>query len=148
MLMLLLTLLLAPQSDTPVERLNWLTGCWRFNAGPRTVTEYWLPPSGGMMMAMSRTVSHGKVVEYEFIVLRPGTKGLEYVAKPSGQAEAVFTSTSIGSREVVFENPSHDFPTRITYRRTGEGLLAAIGGTMNGQPRTIEFKYQPADCGK
>ena len=100
------------------------------------------------MMGMSRTAASGKTSEYEFLLIRESLRGLEYVAKPSGQAEAMFTSVRVSANDVVFENPAHDFPTRIIYQRpSGGGLTAAIEGTMNGQPRRIEFKYASAICG-
>jgi len=105
-----------------------------------------MPPDGGMLMGVSRTVSGGKTAEYEFVIIREGLKGLEYVAKPSGQAEATFTSTRVDGRELVFENPAHDFPTRITYSRVDGGLLATISGAVNGKTRTIEFRYRATDC--
>ena len=100
------------------------------------------------MLGMSRTISGGKTVEYEFIVLRQGPQGLEYVARPSGQAEAVFKASRVSSSEVVFENPTHDFPTRITYRHVNGGLKATIDGVMNGKPRVIDFAYTAATCSK
>jgi hypothetical protein len=96
------------------------------------------------MLGLSRTVSGGKTVEHEFLLLRVGPRGVEYVAKPSGQAEAVFTATKVEAEEAVFENPAHDFPTRITYRKTDGGLVATIDGTIKGKPRAIEFRYSAA----
>ena len=78
------------------------------------------------MMGVSRTVVNGKTTEWEFLIIREGTKGLEYVAKPSSQPEATFTSTSVTATEVVFENPAHDFPKKIFYRRDGTTLNAAV----------------------
>jgi hypothetical protein len=131
-----------------VADLGWLAGCWTSSEGSRTVTELWLPPQGGTMMGVSRTVSAGKTVDYEFLVLRNRANILELVAKPSGQPEAVFSSTSLSAREAVFENPSHDFPTRIAYKQTADGVLATISGVTSGKPRTITFDYKAADCRK
>jgi len=51
--------------------------------------------------------------------------------------------------EVVFENPQHDFPTRIIYRRNPDGsLLAAIEGDRGGQTKRIEYPYVAATCGR
>ena len=99
------------------------------------------------MMGVSRTVNNGKTSEWEFLIIREGAKGLEYVAKPSGQPEATFTSTSVSSAEVVFENPAHDFPKKVSYKRDGDTLVASIEGPMNGQTRRIEFPYKKAACG-
>ena len=98
-------------------------------------------------MGMSRTTSEGRTVAYEFLLIRQGSRGLEYVARPSGQAEAVFTAVRVTDREAVFENPNHDFPTRITYRlQPDKSLLAVVEGRVNGQPRAIEFPYRAASC--
>ena len=77
---------------------------------------------------------------------REGRGGLEYVAKPSGQPEATFTATRASAREILFENPAHDFPKKIHYTRDGDALTAAIEGPMNGQSRRIEFAYMKG-CG-
>lgn len=136
-------------TTTPtVADVSWLAGCWTITSPSRSVTEFWLPPAGGTMMGLSRTVANDKTIEYEFLVLRTGTKGLEYVATPSRQAQTVFTATKVGRDEVVFENPAHDFPTRITYRQTDGGIVATIDGMMNGKPRATDFKYQRGDCSK
>jgi hypothetical protein len=143
-LLLLAATMVSQAVSSSVGDLAWLSGCWQYSAGSRTVTEFWLPPDGGTMLGLSRTVSGGKTVEHEFLLLRVGGRGVEYVARPSGQAEAVFTATKVGSDEVVFENPAHDFPTRITYRKTSGGVVATIDGLVKGKPRAIDFRYSPA----
>jgi len=58
----------------------------------------------------------------------------------------VFLSTSLGERSVVFENLQHDFPQRIGYNRTRDGLLAWIEGPDNGKTHRIEYPYRRAAC--
>ena len=145
---LLLAALLVQPSTATVADVSWMSGCWTIASPTRTVTEFWLPPAGGTMLGVSRTVVKEKTTEYEFLMLRAGKDGLEYVAMPSRQAETIFKATKVGRGEVVFENPAHDFPTRISYRQVDGGIVATIGGMMNGKPRAIDFKYQRADCAK
>lgn len=148
MLAFLMTLLILPQQGPvhSVTEVGWLAGCWTMTTGSRSVTEHWLGPEGGTMIGVSRTVSSGNTVEYEFLLIRQAPGGLEYVAKPSRQPEAVFTSTAVSSSEIVFENPAHDFPTRIAYSKRNGRLLAAISGTIDGKPRRIEFRYTAGSC--
>jgi hypothetical protein len=147
MLMLFVGFLAVAQSAPPtIAQAGWLTGCWSLTRAGRTVTEHWLPPDGGTMIGVSRTVSGGRTTEYEFLLIREGDKGLEYVAKPSGQAETVFASTRVGPDEIVFENPDHDFPTRIAYTRQEGRLLATTSGAIDGKKRVIEFGYTAAAC--
>jgi hypothetical protein len=150
MLTLSLTLWMALTGATQapaVKDVAWISGCWDFTRNGRHVVENWTAAEGGTIMGVSRTVSSGKTSEWEFLIIREGAKGLEYVAKPSRQPEATFTATSVSATEVVFENPAHDFPKKIVYKRDGDTLVASIEGRMNGQIRRIEFPYKKAACG-
>ncbi|MEO6236034.1 MAG: DUF6265 family protein [Vicinamibacterales bacterium] len=136
------------QAPAPtVKDVAWIAGCWEYTRGTRHVTEHWMPVEGGTMIGVSRTVTNGKTTEWEFLIIREGATGLEYVAKPSGQPDATFTAPTASASEVVFENPAHDFPKRISYTRDGDSLVASIAGPMNGQTRKIDFPYKKAACG-
>ena len=146
--LIVVSMLGGSQAAAPtINDVAWIAGCWEMTRNGRHVVETWTAPEGGTMMGVSRTVANGKTTEWEFLIIREGPKGLEYVAKPSRQPEATFTSTSVRASEVVFENPTHDFPKKIQYRRDGNALAAAIEGPMNGQARRIEFPYTRAACG-
>jgi len=150
---LLLTLLLSlaahAQEQKPataaIEKLAWLAGSWRMERAGRVVEEQWMAPAAGVMLGMSRTVAKGRVVEHEFIQIRVGPGGdLFFIAQPSGQKEATFQHTALADNEVVFENPNHDFPQKITYTRKADGsLLATVEGLRaDGTVRRVEFAYQ------
>jgi hypothetical protein len=50
--------------------------------------------------------------------------------------------TSSGPGWAVFENPQHDFPKRVEYRRTDKGLWAQISGPgEDGRQQAIDFDY-------
>lgn len=138
----------APVTCQPAttENLAFLAGCWKFERDGRVVEEHWLAPAGGTLMGVSRTVAGGRTVEHEFLQIRDLPAGLTYIATPSSQPEARFTAASTGAGEVVFENPAHDFPQRIRYRRSGDALHARIEGTIDGKPRAIDFPYARVSC--
>lgn len=121
-----------------------LAGCWeRIVPNGRTV-EQWLPEEGGLLLGVSRTVRDGKVREYEFLRIDRDSDGkLRYVARPSGQAEAVFTLKSLSEDAAVFENPQHDFPQRILYRFIDKDtLVGRIEGSVDGKARSADFPYK------
>jgi hypothetical protein len=127
-----------------LEEFAWLAGQWRIEHANRLVDEHWMPPAGGLMIGMARAVESGKVVEYEFTLLREEPNGdIVYVASPSKQRETIFRLTSLVNGEAVFENPAHDFPKKIIYVRRPDGsLLAAIEGPgKDGKPRRIEYPF-------
>ncbi len=124
-----------------------MTGCWQLEGNGRKTEEHWLAPAGGSMLGVSRTVAGGKTVEYEFIQIRDLPDGLTYIAKPSNQPEARFKIASKTTDEIVFENPTHDFPQRIRYRRVGnDALHARVEGPMNGKSLGIDFPYTRVAC--
>jgi Domain of unknown function (DUF6265) len=140
--------LLALAAGTPatIQQVAWMQGCWQMEAGARVVEEQWMAPRGGVMLGTGRTVRDGKLVEYESVVLREQDGMLAYEAHPSGQPSAVFLSSTIDESTAIFENPSHDYPQRVGYKRDGDSLLAWIDGTVNGKSRRVDFPYRRVAC--
>jgi hypothetical protein len=138
---------LAADSPARIEQVAWLQGCWQMEANGRVVEEHWMAPRGGVMLSMGRTVRDGKLVENESVVLREQDGRLAYEAHPSGQPSAVFMSTTIDASTAIFENPAHDYPQRVGYKRDGDALLAWIDGMANGKSRRVEFPYRRVACG-
>jgi len=100
------------------------------------------------MMGMSRTVVGDSAREYEQLRIERRTTGVAYVAFPSGQAEAAFPSTLLSDSALVFQNPAHDFPQQISYRRVSkDSVIARIEGVNRGQPRAINFPMRRVRCG-
>jgi hypothetical protein len=137
----------AAQAQT-VDQLAWLAGCWASERGEAGSGEQWMAPAGGTMLGVSRTVRGARTVEHEFMQIRTGADGkLVFIALPSGQRETSFPLASIGEREVVFENPQHDFPTRVSYRlQADDRLVARIEGQRDGKPRGIDFSFKRIAC--
>lgn len=135
----------AAAAPAPVATdLSWLRGCWTLTSPDGSVTqEHWLPPAGGALLGVSRTVADGRMVSHEFLSIAAVDGRLVYVARPSGQPETAFPVVTASDTEVVFENPTHDFPTRIVYRKGKNGTVSArIEGTLDGAPQAMDFPYQ------
>jgi len=133
-------------AQVPIARVSWLQGCWRMNVNGQTVDEEWMAPDGGAMLAISRTVKGGRLVEYEFVLLRERDGSLVYIAHPSGQVGGEFPLARVDDDSVTFENTAHDFPQRIGYRRRGDRLDAWIEGTLDGRSQRAEFPYARVPC--
>ena len=104
--------------------------------------------AGNMMLGMSHTVVNGKTREYEFIrIVQEENGDVFFVANPSGQNEARFKLINAGDREARFENPEHDFPQRIIYRRDGDSLVGRIEGMSKGKERAVDFPLKRIACG-
>jgi hypothetical protein len=100
------------------------------------------------MIGVARTIRGSETVSFEHLLIRTSPAGrLEYVAKPSGQSETVFSLVDLGEKHVVFENPEHDFPQRVLYRLEEDGnLRARIEGPSKEGIRGIDFPMKPVSC--
>lgn len=139
---------LTSASATTIDELDWLTGCWQSTSEGRQTTEHWMKPAGRTMLGVSRTISGDRTVEFEFMRIQQEEGGAVYLmAIPSGQREARFKLTKASPREVVFENPTHDFPQKISYRLDSkDSLLGRISGTSKGKDRSIDFPMKRVPC--
>jgi len=130
-----------------VNELRWLTGCWALDGQEHGSGENWMPPAGGSMIGVSRVVSNGETVAFEYLRVQTDDAGIALIASPSGQTTTRFELVQLSEREVVFENPDHDFPQRITYRLEGDNrLFANISGNINGVSRTVDFPMTRTEC--
>ena len=121
---------------------SWIAGHWCQVRDGTTIEEQWLKPSGGLVVGMGRTVKNGEATAFEFqrIEYRDGVP--YYVAQPGGVPPVAFKLTAFGEGWARFENPGHDYPKRVEYRRTNEGLHAEIAGPgKEGREKVIPFEY-------
>jgi hypothetical protein len=128
---------------------GWLSGYWCSESGGRLVEEYWLPVERdpAMLMGMSRTVRDGKTVNFEFLRIQRDGGGTNYMAQPQGVPPISFRLAAAGQDWARFENPQHDFPKRVEYRRTAAGLHAEIAGPgKDGKEVVVPFEYHA--CGR
>lgn len=127
-----------------ISELSWLAGDWQTAAGGRSQTdEHWTHPAGGSMLGLSRTVAGGRTHEFEYLRIEQREDGIYYVAHPKARCPATdFKMTRLTATEAVFENPAHDFPKRITYRKTAAGSIVASVDAGPGS-KSFAFTYLP-----
>lgn len=121
----------------------WLAGAWCSAPGGPRIEEVWLAPGGGIMLGMSRTVTpNQRRPEFEFLRIELQSNVPTYVAQPQGGPATPFRLTASSDTHARFENPEHDFPKRIEYRRVGNTLHAEIAGPgRDGKERVIGFDF-------
>lgn len=138
-------LLAAPGAAAPVPSdaaaLAWMSGDWVEEKGGRWTEERWSRPRGGIMLGTSLSGRGGRAAEYEFIRISADADGrLTYFASPQGGSPVPFRLVSSSRHEAVFENPKHDYPTRIVYRRDGDVLIATVSGPGGKNARTWRYR--------
>jgi hypothetical protein len=128
--------------------LKWLTGCWSSDTDGRQAREQWMASAGGTMLGMSHTVLNGKTSAFEFMrIVQEESGEIYFIATPSGQSETRFKLVRSGERDMMFENPEHDFPHRVIYRLEPDGsLVGRIEGMTKGRAKAIDFPLKRVVC--
>lgn len=126
---------------------QWLVGCWERARPNGRMVEGWSAPVDGIMAGMSTSIrdTTRRVLERLRLFYRGDT--LIYEASPARQPMNEFKSTLISAQEIVFEDPEHDFPQKITYRRIGaDSLFARVEGDRDGRQRPIDYAFKRVAC--
>jgi ketosteroid isomerase-like protein len=113
------------------QPLDWMAGHWCTDSGGNSVEEVWLPPRGGVLVGLGRTHTTDRTVGFEFLRIATVEGVQNYIAQPGGRPPTHFARTAGGEDWVRFENPEHDFPRRIEYRRDADSLYAEVAGPGN-----------------
>jgi hypothetical protein len=140
----------AIQADKPaqsfkIEDLAWISGDWETASGRMQIDEHWTKVAGNSLIGMSRTVAGGKTVFFEYLRIEARGADIYYVAHPKARTPGTdFKLTRLTAQEAVFENPAHDFPKRIIYRKNADGSLTArIEGDGTEKEKPQDFQYRP-----
>lgn len=134
--------LVASAQASPARDFAWLSGHWCSGKGDQIIEELWLPAEGDIALGIGRTVKAGKTRNFEFMRIESKDGTTRFVSVLEGQPPTAFRLTASGPDWARFENPEHDFPRRIEYRRTESGLRAEIAGPgADGKEQVIRFEY-------
>lgn len=138
------------QADTPspnpcaIEQLGWISGSWEMLTPDARREEHWTDPGGGILLGVGRVVTKRKTF-FEFLRIEARADGVYYVAQEQGKSPGVdFKLARCEGPEAVFENPAHDFPQRLIYRKNPDGsLFARIEGPRDGKTVGEDFLFKP-----
>jgi len=130
------------QTPSHIEDLGWLVGSWkRTNNKPgQTGIENWIidPEIGLRGYGITMRGSDTLFVE-KMRIVTGDNDALYFVADVIENPKPVyFRITSIQQSEFICENPEHDFPKRITYRRRTKDLEVKI----SGNDKSIDYKFK------
>lgn len=126
-LALLLALAPLPAQEKPatLADLAWISGTWVLETERSRTEEHWTAPASNAMLGMSRTLRGDRMVAFEYLRIVQREDGIYYVAQPGGRPATDFKLTRFDGATAVFENPQHDFPKRILYKKNADGSLTA-----------------------
>lgn len=126
-----------------IERATWLIGEWADVFDEGKIIETWERTGDSTLSGKSYTIISGDTVFSESIVLQQRGEDLFYMPAVSDQNEGKpveFKLTIFTDSTLVFENPEHNFPQKISYiNYGGDSLLAEISGLREGKVASEKF---------
>lgn len=134
------------QKKSPLDAFAPIEGTWEMPFEGTSVFERWERVNDTLMRGWSYEISDHDSLLTETIRIIATDSGIYYVPSVVDQNEGAPVFFKLTSRESdgwVFENPEHDFPTRIEYHfLSNDQLAAAVSGEVNGEMRSLEFNYR------
>jgi hypothetical protein len=115
----------ASPAQATLADLAWLAGRWAGTVGTNQVEQICSGPEHGMMMGMFRVIAGDKIAGIELYTIEPAANGgiEEHVRfftpalEPDDPPVVTLVLKSLSPNQVVFENPSGNYPKRSTLTR-------------------------------
>lgn len=125
--------------------VQWMVGTWKINTPQGTIVEVWHVKDDSTLLGRSLFVkATGDSITQETIELAYRNGDWYYsptVMNQNGGNAVAFKVIFIRGTEFISENPSHDFPQRIAYRRIKQNMYASIEGKRNGKYGKQNFDF-------
>lgn len=138
-----LTIVSCKENENPakdkIKTADWLIGNWENRLEQGTLSESWEKSNDSTFNGKSFFIKDKDTLNNETIVLSQNGEDLFYIPVVQGQNNnepVIFTMTKADAKQLVFENPKHDFPQRISYTKiTKDSIVATISGVVNGKTK-------------
>ena len=143
--LIVLVLIAHPLFAQKSEQMKWMVGSWKINVGNNMIVEQWKIINDSTLKGKSFLIKNNSDTlpqENIELALRNGTWYFISTVQGQNNNEAVsFKIIFLKGTEFISENPAHDFPQRIAYRRLKNQLFASIEGKKNGKYGKQNFDF-------
>lgn len=127
-----------------LHKTDWLIGNWLRISEKEILSETWQQLNDSTFCGRSFFIRNGDTLSSELISLEQRSGKLYYIPTVSNQNDGsaiVFTQTCLTDSTVIFENPAHDFPQKITYSSISKDSLSAeISAIVDGKLKSQTFR--------
>ena len=120
-----------------LEKMDWLIGNWEQALPEGILKETWTKQNDSTFTGDSYFITPKDTVHFESIKLTQKAEELTYSATVVGQNDdepVDFKLTSDAENTFTFENPTHDYPQKISYKKvSSDRLIVTISGKQQGK---------------
>ena len=150
MLLLAITTCLLSCKKTEIDKqlhlLVWLIGTWENKSEEGDMVETWAKNNDSLYSGSSYFIKGKDTLHSESIQLTQKADVVLYTPTVKGQNNnqpISFQLTKQTPKQLVFENPKHDFPQKIVYQQiTADSLVATISGMQQGKASSESFSMK------
>jgi hypothetical protein len=127
-----------------LEKMSWLVGEWENKMPDGILTETWTKANDSTFTGKTLFIRDKDTLHSEEIGLTQKGETLLYIPTVKGQndnkpVEFKITESKI-ENEFAFENPKHDYPQKIVYKKVNEtNLVATISGKQQGKSSSESY---------
>lgn len=132
--------------DTEKEKIKtarWLIGTWENKSAEGNLKEIWNKVNDSTYEGQSYFIKGKDTIHFEKIQLQQKGEELTYSPTVRGQNDdqpVTFPLTNASDKELIFENPKHDYPQKISYNNISkDSLIAEISGIQSGKPSSEKY---------
>ena len=122
---------------------SWILGRWEQRTPKKVIYETWKSNSDSSYSGKSYLLKEKDTIVLETVSLLQKNGTLFYIPTVTNQNNSMpvsFKLTFFSENKLMFENPIHDFPQKITYVLiSSDSLLAEISGTLNNKQQLRQF---------
>ncbi|PWI29475.1 hypothetical protein DI383_11730 [Flavobacteriaceae bacterium LYZ1037] len=133
-------------SYNEIEDLQWLIGHWTNITEEEKSYENWSKLNDSTLIAHSFTLVKNDTVFAERVTLQQNKNEVLFTVVAYNQNDNLPVTFKLSSKEkgvFTFENPEHDFPSRISYSNpVKDSIHAWIEGTIKGEKQKVNFYFK------
>ena len=150
-ILLLVTILtfMSCQKSKEVSKIvvaDWLLGNWENKSDDGDLLENWKKVNDSLYDGESYFIKGKDTLHFEKIQMKQKGKDLFYIATVKGQNNdkpVTFKHNDTIEKQLVFENPKHDFPQKIVYSQiTKDSIIIQISGIQQGKSSSERFSMK------
>lgn len=145
MYVLLIVMIGFSASAQQIKTVQWMLGTWKISTPQGTIVEIWQPKNDSTLQGKSFFVKNNTdTIPQESIEMAYRNGDWYYsptVLNQNAGKPISFKVIFMRGTEFISENPEHDFPQRIAYRRFKQNMFASIEGKRNGKFGKQNFDY-------
>jgi hypothetical protein len=129
-----------------IAETDWLLGKWENKSDEGNLSETWTKVNDSIFEGEAYFIKEKDTLHSEKMQLKQKGEELFYISTIKGQNNekaVTFVHNDTIEKRLVFENPKHDFPKKISYSNmTKDSLVIEISGIQQGKPSSERFSMK------